>query len=323
MSDEMQGPPPNPLFLERMGRIMTAVACGTPDRVPVSLVMDTFACRTMGVKVSDFVSDVDLAAQTMLGALEKLDADSVQFATYQPDVLGMVWLNPMRLPGRDLPEDTLWQMDEQVRMTREDYDRILEMGWGPWFGQYAGQHLGASAAAMQRLAEGAPRWVPSTCSAATWSSLRASPSTSPMSTSPAAGPCRSSPSICSTSRTRSRRSSRPSWSCGARRRGRWCAPSAPTATGSAAGGRRPSSSRRSCGTASSGRTSRNSSRSWRKRAASRSSTSTRIGTARSSACWNCRPASASSPSTGRPTSSARRRSSPGTCASWATCPRAS
>ena len=160
MSDEMQGPPPNPLFLERMGRIMTAVACGTPDRVPVSLVMDTFACRTMGVKVSDFVSDVDLAAQTMLGALEKLDGDSVQFATYQPDVLGMVWLNPMRLPGRELPEDTLWQMDEQVRMTPEDYDRILEMGWGPWFGQYVGQHLGASAAAMQRLAEGAPRWVP-------------------------------------------------------------------------------------------------------------------------------------------------------------------
>jgi uroporphyrinogen-III decarboxylase len=47
-----------------------------------------------------------------------------------------------------------------VRMTREDYDRILEMGWGPWFGQYVGQHLGASAAAMQRLAQGAPRWVP-------------------------------------------------------------------------------------------------------------------------------------------------------------------
>ena len=52
---EQQGPPrgssaPNPLFLERMGRIQTAIHCGTPDRVPLSLVLDTFACNLEGVK---------------------------------------------------------------------------------------------------------------------------------------------------------------------------------------------------------------------------------------------------------------------------------
>ena len=36
-----QGPPPHPLFLERMGRIQTAIHCGTPDRVPLSLVLET------------------------------------------------------------------------------------------------------------------------------------------------------------------------------------------------------------------------------------------------------------------------------------------
>ena len=155
-----QGPPPNPLFLERMGRIQTAIHCGTPDRVPLSLVLDTFACNTVGVKYSEFCADLDVAGQTMLAATEKLgDVDSVQWATYAPAVLGMLWLAPMKLPGRDLPDDSLWQLDEQVRIQPEDYDRIVEMGWSPWFGQYIGKYLGEAAAAGAALQQKAPRWV--------------------------------------------------------------------------------------------------------------------------------------------------------------------
>lgn len=152
---------PPPLYLERMQRLQTAIACGTPDRVPISLVMDSFAAHTMGKKLSEFVSSVDVAAQVMLGTLEKLgDVDSIQFATYAPDVLGLLWLAPVKVPGRDLPDDTQWQLDEQVRMQPEDYDRILEMGWTPWLGQYIGRYLGAAVAAAQALAEATPRWVP-------------------------------------------------------------------------------------------------------------------------------------------------------------------
>ena len=151
---------PHPLFLERMGRLQTAVACGTPDRVPISLVMDAFAANTMGVKLSDFVKDVDVAGQAMLSTMEKLgDVDSIQSATYLPAVLGMLWLSPVKLPGRDLPEDSLWQLDEQVRIMPEDYDHILDSGWGQWFGQYVGKHLGEAAAAGQALQEAGVRWV--------------------------------------------------------------------------------------------------------------------------------------------------------------------
>jgi len=151
---------PEQLLGERFARLKTAVACGTPDRVPLSLVMDTFAAKTMDVKFSDFATNVDLAGQTMLNTIEKLgDVDSLQFATYAPAVLGLLWLAPMKLPGRDLPEDSLWQMDEQVRIQPEDYDRILEIGWGPWFGQYVGKYLGEAAAAGQALQEAGPRWA--------------------------------------------------------------------------------------------------------------------------------------------------------------------
>lgn len=151
---------PHPLFFERMQRLQTAIACGTPDRVPISLVMDLFAANAVGASYPEYVSSVDRAAEIMLEALAMLgDVDSLQFPTYAPDVLGMLWLAPMKLPGRDLPEHTQWQMDEQVRLQPEDYDQILEMGWSAWFGQYIGTYLGNAVAAAQALQEAGPRWT--------------------------------------------------------------------------------------------------------------------------------------------------------------------
>ena len=152
---------PNPLYEERLNRLTIAVACGTPDRVPVSLVMDSFAARTMGVKLADFVTDPDLAGRAILGTMEKLgDVDSVQQPTSAPALVGMLWLAPVKLPGRDLPEDSLWQVDEQVRLQPPDYDRILELGWGAWFAEYAQKYLGEALAAAASVGPAGARWTP-------------------------------------------------------------------------------------------------------------------------------------------------------------------
>jgi hypothetical protein len=149
-----------PVFLERMGRLKTAVALGTPDRVPVCLLFDGFAARTMGLKMSEYSVDGDVAGAAALATLEKLgDVDAIQFATTIPKLLGMIWLTPVKLAGRDLPEDSLWQMDEQVRMQREDYDKILEMGWSAWLGGYIGKYLQEEAAAAQAIMRAGPRWA--------------------------------------------------------------------------------------------------------------------------------------------------------------------
>ena len=157
----MTGKTPEELLNIRMNRLSTAIALGTPDRVPVCLSVDAFAAKTMGVKLSVFVRDADVSGQAALSTIEMLgDVDLVGTAPgYVPAVLGLLWLAPVELPGRELPEDSLWQIDEQVRVVREDYDRILDMGWGPWFGQYIGRYLGEAAAAGQVLQESIPRWT--------------------------------------------------------------------------------------------------------------------------------------------------------------------
>ena len=150
---------PPPLFLERMARLKTAVACGTPDRVPVCLLMDAFSANAAGVKMSEYVTNPDVAGAAALATLERLgDVDAIQFPTAAPELLGMLWLSPVKLPGRELPEGGLWQLDEQTRIQPEDYDRILEMGWTPWFGEYIGKYLQAAAAAAQAVMAAGQHW---------------------------------------------------------------------------------------------------------------------------------------------------------------------
>jgi hypothetical protein len=148
------------ILQQRWVRLRTAVACGTPDKVPVSLYMDAFTARATGVRLSDFVGDAEVAGRAMISTLDMLgDVDSTQAAVFLPATLGLLWLAPVMLPGRELPDDALWQLDEQVRIQPEDYDRIVRDGWGVWFAEYAERHLGGALAAAEALAAADPRWT--------------------------------------------------------------------------------------------------------------------------------------------------------------------
>ena len=52
-----------------------------------------------------------------------------------------MWLARVKVPGRDLPDDELWQMDEPELMKVEDYDAILAEGFGPWLARYYKERL--------------------------------------------------------------------------------------------------------------------------------------------------------------------------------------
>ena len=238
-----------------MGRIQTAIHCGTPDRVPLSLVLDTFACNMMGVKYSEFCADLDVAGQTMLAATEKLgDVDSVQWASYAPadprHALARADEAPRSRPPRRRPVATgragahpagglrPHRRDGLGAVVRPVHRQVPGRGGGGRRGD-----AGEGAALGRRVHGARLRGV-----------QRHRRSTTPTSTSAAAGRSRNSPWTCSRGRTRSRRRWTPSWPRSASRPGRWSAPSGRSATGSAAGARRRSSSRPSCGTASCGRT---------------------------------------------------------------------
>jgi hypothetical protein len=120
------------LFGERIARIQTAVALGKPDRVPVVLLGDAFCANHLGVKMSEFCTSPELSTKTMIQSLTSLgEFDGTEFLTMDASMFSVLWLSDMKLAGRELPEGSVWQVDETGTMTVEDYDTILEKGFMP------------------------------------------------------------------------------------------------------------------------------------------------------------------------------------------------
>ena len=128
--------------------------------MPTALVYDAFAAKVTGVKMSDYVQSVDVATDAALQTADLLPGmDAIQFPTTTPAVLGLLWLSRVDLPGVELPDDSLWQMHEEGLMTVDDYDRIVEMGYGPWVGSFIGQHLSHLVPGAMALGAGTPRAI--------------------------------------------------------------------------------------------------------------------------------------------------------------------
>ncbi|MHB0979389.1 MAG: uroporphyrinogen decarboxylase family protein [Thermoleophilia bacterium] len=125
------------LLQQRKARIAAAVALEKPDRVPVVPLGDAFAANMMGVKISDFCTKPEVAYPTMIDAFTQLgDLDGIQHASYNVAALSTIWLSKVRWPGRDLPDNELWQVEELELMTTDDYDAIAAQGFAPWLGGF-------------------------------------------------------------------------------------------------------------------------------------------------------------------------------------------
>lgn len=125
------------LLEERTERIRRAVSLERPDRVPAVLEYSGFAARATGTPMAEFLRTPARAAQTMMTAFDLVGgADAINYGTFSPYGLSHIFGAKVRVPGVDLPADGDWQVLESERMTRDDYDRILEVGWKVFFRAY-------------------------------------------------------------------------------------------------------------------------------------------------------------------------------------------
>jgi len=127
------------LYQERFDRIQKAIRLEPVDRIPVVYMGVAFAARYMGITIAEYCADPEAAFQVNLDTVKRLgDLDGVNLAAGGriTALLTGMWLSRLGVPGRDLPEDSLWQVREAEVMTPEDYDAIVQMGWGAFFGSY-------------------------------------------------------------------------------------------------------------------------------------------------------------------------------------------
>ena len=144
-----------PETMTRRERFEAAIALERPDRVPVIPLMVSFPIRHRGMTQAEAYRDLDRAFRATLETFDDLGGFDILFKPniYWP-MLGERFHNaPVRnlIPGRQLPEDALNQIDERELFSREDYDRIASVGWNAFWAEHYEQMSGKS---MGRLAFG-------------------------------------------------------------------------------------------------------------------------------------------------------------------------
>jgi hypothetical protein len=115
-------------------RMQAAMALQPVDRVPVMPKFDLFPFRYQGLKLADVVRDADLYREAVERTEDDLGpCDGVYLPSQVVSELGFFFMGTgAKLPGYELGDDEIWQMDEKEVMSLEDYDFIAENGWSAY-----------------------------------------------------------------------------------------------------------------------------------------------------------------------------------------------
>jgi len=124
----------------RLARIRKTIELEPTDRIPFVFMGTAFAPRYMDVSMAEFCADPGVRVDVTLAAMDRLggDFDGINAlpAGRITATLSVAWLSRVAVPGRDLADDSLWQVVESEVMTADDYDIIIEQGWPAFLGGY-------------------------------------------------------------------------------------------------------------------------------------------------------------------------------------------
>lgn len=131
------------LYNEHLERTLKAVRMEKVDKIPYSFSGPAYMAKRQGLTMSEFVSDPKRATDAAVGFCNSHPGiDSIHSPSMSPYLLPSLWLSEVKVPGVELPDNELWQLHEKENMTVEDYQQIIDMGYGPWLGKYLQERVG-------------------------------------------------------------------------------------------------------------------------------------------------------------------------------------
>lgn len=126
------------VYQERFNRIKKAINLESVDRIPMIFQGTAFSARHAGMTIAEYCQKSNASFTSNYKTIADYDFDGTNLAGGGriTALLTTTWMSRLGVPGKDLPEDSLWQVMEAEVMTHEDYDTILKIGWKKFTNQY-------------------------------------------------------------------------------------------------------------------------------------------------------------------------------------------
>ena len=128
--------------MTKQERLKAAISLEPVDRHPVFPILITTAPRLYGITQAEAWLDHTVAREALIRCFEEFGYDYGSKPNYYyPMLPGKLCGAPVRnlIPGKQLEEDALYQIDERVLFAREDYDKIVALGWNGFWGEHYGK----------------------------------------------------------------------------------------------------------------------------------------------------------------------------------------
>ena len=131
------------LYEEHLERTMKAVRMEKVDKIPMSWNGPAYLPKRMGLTMAEAVTDFPRSVGAAVDFCKQHPGvDSLHSPCMTPYTLPMLWLAEVKAPGVDLPDDELWQVHEQEKMSIDEYETIVNEGYAGWMEAYMRERIG-------------------------------------------------------------------------------------------------------------------------------------------------------------------------------------
>ncbi|NQT47510.1 MAG: hypothetical protein HQ578_00890 [Chloroflexi bacterium] len=121
-------------------RLWSAIRLEKPDRVPIvpTLLPEPAATLAGGFTMAEVAGSNQIALDCMMKVFDDFGGwDNPYPGAYQPEQMQAAGIDPlkMRIPGKNLEDNDMWQLVEEEVLKPADYDKICEMGFDNFYYQ--------------------------------------------------------------------------------------------------------------------------------------------------------------------------------------------
>ncbi|WP_019225549.1 uroporphyrinogen decarboxylase family protein [Dehalobacter restrictus] len=128
----------NPLYLERLEKAKKTIVFEN-DSVTSCYIGTATPPAHMGITMAEYINDQEKGLDIFIDYINEINATAPVDCLnsgymLKPNIaLATAWFSKIKVPGRDLPENSLWQVEEKKVMQDADYDLVIEKGYNGLF----------------------------------------------------------------------------------------------------------------------------------------------------------------------------------------------